>query len=78
METYIQYIILLLLVLLIIDRFRVKKGTEKTEIKMPKPKKKSSIMGESKVVIKEEERLNTPIETFKKKDTKIMECLPLM
>ncbi|WP_233899274.1 hypothetical protein [Tenacibaculum piscium] len=72
METYIQYIILLLLVLLIIDRFRTKKGTNKTEIKMPKPKNKPSIIGESKVVIKEEERLNTPIETFKKNENKII------
>ncbi|MGY0408415.1 MAG: hypothetical protein ACWIPJ_08695 [Polaribacter sp.] len=72
METYIQYLILLLLVLIIIDRFRTNKGTEKTEIKTPKPKNKSSIMGESKVVIKQEERLNAPIETFKKNESKII------
>ncbi len=74
METYLQYIILLLLVLLIIDRFGNKKRAEKPEIKIPKPKNKSSIMGKSKVVIKpiESKKPNSSLESLKKKGTKII------
>lgn len=74
METYVQYIILLLLVLLIIDRFRSRKTTEVLQGKTTKQKKKPSIMGESKVVIKqiESKKPNPPMEGFKKKDTKII------
>ncbi|WP_062052936.1 hypothetical protein [Aquimarina longa] len=52
METYIQPLILLLLIVLLIDRFRPKKITKETIVKNKKSKKNSSIMGEPKTIEK--------------------------
>lgn len=50
METIIQCIILLLLFILLVDRFYTKKTTEKANKKITINKKETSIMGKSKMV----------------------------
>lgn len=52
MEIYIQPLILLLLIVLLIDRFRSKKATEKIVLKSKRKKENSSVMGETKTIEK--------------------------
>lgn len=67
MENYIQPLILLLLIVLLIDRFRPRKTTKE---KVVKSKKSSSIMGEPKTIektIKKASKKKIPIQNVPKK-----------
>ena len=73
METYIQFIILLLLIVLLVDRFFSKKTDTKPLKKGLKQQKGSSIMGESKEALKQPEIKNEPINLPEKETEKKVE-----
>lgn len=76
METYIQLLILLILIVLLIDRFRPKKITEKTVGKNKRSKQSFSIMGEpktiEKTIKKASKKKNSTKNTPKKNTSKVI------
>ncbi len=77
MEAYIQLIILLLLIVLLVDRFYPKKTDSKPLKKGLKHQKGSSIMGESKEALKQPEIKNEPINLPKKEtEKKVKKIIP--
>ncbi len=73
MEVTIQFIILLLLIILLADRFYPKKTDIKPFKKSLKHQKGNSIMGESKEALKQPEIKNEPINLPKKETEKKVE-----
>lgn len=63
METYIQFIILFLLVILLVDRFYNKSNVPKPPKEKSKLKPSNSIMGESKEVLKQQEVKKTLVDS---------------
>jgi|GEM_PF-2259361 len=77
METYIQLIILLLLIVLLVDRFYPKKTDSKPLKKGLMHQKGNSIMGESKEALKQPEIKNEPINLPKKEtEKKVQKIIP--
>ncbi len=77
MEATIQLIILLLLIVLLVDRFCPKKTNSKPFKKSLKQQKGNSIMGESKETLKQSEIKNEPINLPKKEtEKKVQKIIP--
>ena len=77
MEATIQLIILLLLIILLVDRFYPKKTDTKPLKKVLKYQKGNSIMGESKETLKQPETKNEPINLPKKEiEKKVQKIIP--